>query len=128
MLRASFTLTRSNLEGHRMKAGIATRASATIAGFNAKIDLLLQRVRAKRVSRIEPDLPVLNALCGSYRRMSGGLLPVIDQAARLVWHRDSRNGKFQTFAAPPGRGNLLTMAPRATKNPALKAVRERHAV
>jgi hypothetical protein len=93
--------------------GIATRTRATIAGFNAKIDLLLQRRRAKRTGWVEPDLPVLNALCGSYRRMSDGLLPVIDQAARLVWHRDSKNGRYQAFAAPPSRGSVAPMTPRA---------------
>jgi hypothetical protein len=89
------------MEGHRM---------------NTKIDLLLQRRRAKRTGRVEPDLPVLNALCGSYRRMSGGLLPVIDQAARLVWHRDSKNGRCQAFAAPPDHGTTrATVMPRAPR-------------
>ena len=105
--------------------GIATTARTTVAGFNAKIDLLLQRRRAKRAGQVEPDLPVLNALCGSYRRMSGGLLPVIDQAARLVWHRDAKNGRYQTFAAPPARASVLPLAPRAPKHLPL---RERRAV
>ena len=103
--------------------GIPTTVRATVTGFNAKIDLLLQRRRAKRAGRVEPDLPVLNALCGSYRRMSGGLLPVIDQAARLVWHRDSKNGRFQAFAAPPGRGTVVPMTPRAPKQLPLRAAR-----
>ncbi|HKB08101.1 MAG TPA: hypothetical protein VKF61_07490 [Candidatus Polarisedimenticolia bacterium] len=103
--------------------GIASRARATVAGFNAKIDVLLQRRRAKRAGRVEPDLPVLNALCGSYRRMSGGLLPVIDEAARLVWHRDSKNGRYQTFARPPARGSVVPLLPPAPKNAPLRAVR-----
>src|SRR5262245_25032742 len=109
-------------------SGIATTARSTIAGFNAKIDLLLQRRRAKRAGRVESDMPVLNAVCGSYRGMSGGLLPVIDEAARLVWYRDTKNGRYQTFAAPPGRGGVVPLARRAPKSPPLKVVRERRAV
>ena len=93
--------------------GIPTTARATVAGFNAKIDLLFQRRRAMRAGQVGPDLPVLHALCGSYRQMSGGPLPVIDQAARLVWHDDLKNGRYQTFEAPPGRRTMLPLARRA---------------
>ena len=112
-----------------MKNGIANVACATITGFSAKIDHLLERRRAKRVCPGEPDLPVLTALSGAYRRMSGGPLPVIDQAARLAGKHDGRGGTRQTLAPSPGGGAVVVMGWHASVEGSRQRVgRERRAV
>jgi len=115
------------MEGHPMQIGIAKAACATIGGFSAKIDRLLERRRAKRARPIEPDLPVLTALSGMYRRRSSGPQPVIDQAMRLVRDHDGRDGTRQVFAPPPGRGAVIVMGWRAPETSIQRTGRERRA-
>jgi len=96
-----------------MKTGIANVACATITGFSSKIDRLLERKRARRVRPSEPELPVLSALSGSYRRMSGGLLPV----------------KQQTIAPAPLSGAVVVMGwPAPVEGSRQRVGRERRAV
>ena len=111
-----------------MKTGIANVACATITGFSAKIDRLIERKRARRVHPSEPELPVLSALSGSYRRMSGGPLPVIDQAAQILKSHGLRMGKRQTIAPPPGDGAVVAMKWRAPLRTLQGAGRARQAV
>jgi len=117
-----------HMEGHPMKIGIAKAACTTFGGFSAKIDRLLERRRAKRARPTEPDLPVLTALSGMYRRRSSGPLPVIDQAMRLVRGHDGRDGTRQVFAPPPGRGAVFVMGWRSPERSVPRAGRERRAV
>ena len=112
-----------------MKTGIANVACATITGFSAKIDRLLERKRARRVRPSEPELPVLSALSGSYRRMSGGPLPVIDQAAQILRGHGLRIGKRQTIAPPPVSGAVVVMGWRVPVEESRQRLgRERRAV
>ena len=111
-----------------MKLRIAKAACATIGGFSSKIDRLLERKRAKRARPAEPDLPILNALTGLYLRRSSGLLPVIDQAMRLVRDHDGRDGTRQVFAPPPGRGAVFVMGWRAPERSLQRETRERRVV
>jgi len=92
-----------------MKTGNAVMSTATIAGFTAKIDRLLEDKRTKKVRSARPDLPVLTALSGTYRRMSGGLLPVIDQAAQIVSARHGWHRARQTITPPPDDGHVVAM-------------------
>ena len=111
-----------------MKTGIANVACATITGFSSKIDRLLERRRAKRIRPGKPDLPVLSALSGAYRRMSGDPLPVIDQAAQILGGHGLRIGKQQTIAPPPGGGAVVAMKWRAPLRTLQGAGRARQAV
>jgi len=116
------------MEGHPMKIGIAKVACTTFGGFSAKIDRLLERRRAKRARPAEPDLPILTALSGTYHQRSTSHLPVIDQAMRLVWDHDGRDGTRQVFAPPPGRGAVFVMGWRAPERSLQRERRERRAV
>ena len=111
-----------------MKIRIAKGACATIGGFSAKIDRLLERKRATRARQTEPDLPILTALSGTYHRRSSSHLPVIDQAMRLVSDHDGRDGTRQVFAPPPGRGAVSVMGWRAPEASLDRGNRVRRAV
>ena len=111
-----------------MKTVIANQSSTMIAGFTAKIDRLLEDRRAKRARSAGPDLPILTALSGTYRRMSGGLLPVIDQAARIVSARHGWHRTRQTITPPPGDGHVVAMKWHAPVRFLQSAGRQRQAV
>jgi len=111
-----------------MKTAIANQSSATIAGFTAKIDRLLEDRRAKRARSAKPDLPVLTGLYGTYRRMSGGLLPVIEQAAQIVSARHGWLRTRQTVARPQDSGRIVAMKWHAPVGILRRIGRERQAV
>jgi len=111
-----------------MQIGMRKAACATIGGFSAKIDRLLERRRAKRARPIEPDLPVLTALSGMYRRRSSGPLPVIDQAMRLVRDYEGRDGTRQVFRAALRPGCCVRDGMGARPRDRFREGRERRAV